>query len=72
MKYTGKAQIKKEFQKALIERGKTQEEVAKEIGISRQALSSILRKQHIAFDDVVRLFTPLGYRLEFEIVKEEE
>ena len=69
MIYESNEQLKKEFRKVLIETGDTQESVAEKVGISRQALSSVLRKQHISFDDMDRFLAPLGYGIEFKFVK---
>lgn len=69
MKYTGNKQIVKEFRKVLIEVGKTQQEAAEMVGISRQSLNSMLKKQHISFDDMERYLAPLGYYIDFEFKK---
>ena len=71
MVYENKGQIIKEIKKAMIDAGKTQEQLASDIGISRQALSSVLRKQHLSFDDCVRIIEPLGYKVDFKFIKAE-
>lgn len=69
MIYEGNEQLVKEYKKVLIETGKTLQEVAGSVGISRQSLHSVLRKQHLGFDDLQRFLEPLGYGIEFQFVK---
>ncbi len=69
MIYEGNEQLVKEYKKVLIEAGVTVQGIAEAVGISRQSVHSILRKQHLGFDDLERLLAPMGYGIEFRFVK---
>ncbi len=69
--YEGSKQIAREYRKALIDAGKTQEDIGRELGVTRQTVNSIFRKKHISFDDLERLLKPIGYKVAFEFIKDE-
>lgn len=68
MIYINNEQLQKEYKKILIDKGIRQTEIAQALGISRQALTNYLNKQHLTFDDLNRLLTPIGLKLRFEFV----
>lgn len=69
MIYESNEQLVKEYKKVLIEEGATVQGIAEAVGISRQSFHSVLRKQHLGFDDLARFLEPLGYGIEFRFVK---
>lgn len=71
MLYTNNNQLLKEFKKLLIDNGIKQVDVADTLNMTRQALTSYLRKQHFTFDDLQRLLNACGYDLDFNFIRKE-
>lgn len=71
MIYKNNEQLQKEYKKLLIDKGIKQTEIANALGLSRQALTNYLNKQHLTFDDISRLLSPIGCKLRFDFVPDE-
>ena len=72
MIYTDNEQLLKEYKKLLIDKGKTQTEIARALGMTRQAFASYTGKANFTCADLARLLAPLGYCLSVEYVPIED
>ncbi|WP_143322627.1 hypothetical protein [Clostridium sp. HBUAS56010] len=43
--------------------------IADQLGITRQALTSLLSKQNFSVDDANRILNAVGYKLEINVIK---
>ena len=70
--YEDNDQLKKELKKLVIDSGKTQKEVAENIGAKPQQYTNIVNKENLAFRDVKRIAIACGYELRIEFIPVEQ
>ena len=70
--YEDNDQLKKELKKLVIDSGKTQKEVAENIGVKPQQYTNIVNKENLAFRDVKRIAIACGYELRIEFIPVEQ
>ena len=71
MIFDNNLQLKKEFDKLLIDTGNNKVNIATELGISKQQLSNLLNKKNLSFMDMKRILDVIGYDLEIGFKKKE-
>ena len=71
MIFDNNLQLKKEFDKLLIDTGNSKVNIATELEISKQQLSNLLNKKNLSFMDMKRILDPIGYDLEIGFKKKE-
>lgn len=72
MLYNGNKSIRNAIKAAAALEGLTLAAVASRLGKPPQAINNTLLKQHITFDDVQTIAAALGYRLHFELIKDQD
>ena len=70
MIFDNNLQLKKEFDKLLIDTGNSKVNIATELEISKQ-LSNLLNKKNLSFMDMKRILDVIGYDLEIGFKKKE-
>ena len=71
MIFDNNLQLKKEFDKLLIDTGNSKVNIATELEISKQQLSNLLNKKNLLFMDMKRILDVIGYDLEIGFKKKE-
>lgn len=71
MIFDNNLQLKKEFDKLLIDTGNSKVNIATELEISKQQLSNLLNKKNLSFMDMKRILDAIGYDLEIDFKKKE-
>ena len=71
MIFDNNLQLKKEFDKLLIDTGNSKVNIATELEISKQQLSNLLNKKNLSFMDMKRILDAIGYNLEIGFKKKE-
>lgn len=71
MIFDNNLQLKKEFDKLLIDTGNSKVNIATELEISKQQLSNLLNKKNLSFMDMKRILGVIGYDLEIGFKKKE-
>lgn len=71
MIFDNNLQLKKEFNKLLIDTGNSKVNIATELEISKQQLSNLLNKKNLSFMDMKRILDAIGYDLEIGFKKKE-
>jgi hypothetical protein len=71
MIFDNNLQLKKEFDKLLIDTGNSKVNIATELEISKQQLSNLLNKKNLSFMDMKRILDVIGYDLEIGFKKKE-
>ena len=71
MIFDNNLQLKKEFDKLLIDTGNSKVNIATELEISKQQLSNLLNKKNLSFIDMKRILDAIGYDLEIGFKKKE-
>lgn len=71
MIFDNNLQLKKEFDKLLIDTGNSKVNIATELEISKQQLSNLLNKNNLSFMDMKRILDVIGYDLEIGFKKKE-
>ncbi|SCI18793.1 Uncharacterised protein [uncultured Eubacterium sp.] len=71
MIFDNNLQLKKEFDKLLIDTGNSKVNIATELEISKQQLSNLLNKKNLSFMDMKRILDAIGYDLEIGFKKKE-
>lgn len=71
MIFDNNLQLKKEFDKLLVDTGNSKVNIATELEISKQQLSNLLNKKNLSFMDMKRILDAIGYDLEIGFKKKE-
>ena len=71
MLYNGDTnQIKIEFKKMLLDENITLTEIAERMRISKSQLNNTFNKVNLSFNDIYKMLSAAGYKMQIEFVKE--
>ena len=63
-------QLKKELKKIIIDAGLTQKEIAEKMEVKPQQYTNIVNKKNLSFEDVKRIVSAAGYKMQIDFIKE--
>ena len=69
--FTDNEQLKRELKKIIIDSGFTQKEIAGILDMKPQQFTNVVKKKNLSFEDVKKIVSAAGYKMQIDFVKED-